>query len=900
MSNVEGSLITLDRFLRDLDARAEEDDPFARIPWSTWAKVAEANYSAVPGGKKPGRVPQELLENSSASVVSEQLLSNSAFHDDVEALITLVIETVIASLGAYEEQKNRLGLMDFVDQEIRALDLLHTNARVRTSIASRYRLLAVDEFQDFSPIQLAIFMESAELVDEVIWVGDRKQAIYGFRGADPELKNEVFAALIEGTTVRGSATSENLGASWRSTDAPLGLSNALFSQVFSDQKEDEVILRIPPQREHLRSIGSRELWVPNSDKGKDTASNSRMVKIIAEGVADFLTRSPQLPEGEVSQGDIAVLMRTNSQVASVVNELRARGIRAVGSTSDLLATREGQFVAAGLAAVVDPEDSVALAELVTLMPDHHSHHTWFDDTARITDKEKRRAHPQEWWNDAALIPLSELAVNAAHHSSVELLLAIIDALDLPQRIKAWTNPEARLATLDALCQIAGEYEDAAKQTRLPVTPAGLLDHLSEAATAYEQTSVHDAVLVTTIHQSKGLQWPVVIVGIPMAKDYGHREVNVEKAPVFDARHPLANRSLRYLPGVLKDYSPLKERLGELNVVRHAGEAEERETARLIYVALTRAECHSIMAFGDPTGRRNVLSSAIDDGLLKWDLPTVVDGSICAVDESGSLQIADRRQSGGNDTGSRLDLPIRISAFPLDADDTDTGVHVSDTPSFYASTDIPAGRRINAQSRPPARFTASSVDFEGIDAEVTILADLGEPLVEKGGKDWNRIGDAVHAYLGLPLAVLPAEALHSAAKRILSRWDAEGVLSAEMLIEVGRRWTEWIDTTFPGAEVVTESPIAWRNDAGQVMEGWIDARIVLPTGEHVLVDHKSYPGADPIGHIRENYLGQLRVYGQSLESATGRVTAQTVVHLPLLGKVVAVLAAEPAGQNSNHM
>ena len=199
----------------------------------------------------------------------------------------------------------------------------------------------------------------------------------------------------------------------------------------------------------------------------------------------------------------------------MVAELPSAGHPAVpGRPPTLLSTREGQFVAAGLAAVVDPDDSVALAELVTLMPDHGRHNTWFEDTARIADKEQRHEHPQEWWHDPTLTALSDLAVNAAHHSSVELLLAIIDALDLPQRIKSWTTPESRLATLDALCQIAGEYEDAAHQTRMPVTPAGLLDHLKEAATAYEQTSAHDAVLVTTMHQSKGLQWPVVVVGVP--------------------------------------------------------------------------------------------------------------------------------------------------------------------------------------------------------------------------------------------------------------------------------------------------------------------------------------------------------------------------------------------------
>ena len=176
----------------------------------------------------------------------------------------------------------------------------------------------------------------------------------------------------------------------------------------------------------------------------------------------------------------------------------------------------------------------------------------------IADKQERRVQPSTWWADPALAALSELATHASQYTSVELLLDIIDALDLPQRIKAWTTPEKSLATLDALSQIAQEYEDASHQTRMPVTPAGLLEHLDEAARdPTSRQTAHDAVLVTTMHQSKGLQWPVVIVGVPVAKDYGHREVTVEKAPVFDARHPLANRSLRFLPRVLKDYDPLK-------------------------------------------------------------------------------------------------------------------------------------------------------------------------------------------------------------------------------------------------------------------------------------------------------------------------------------------------------
>src|SRR5699024_4717530 len=115
--NVEGSIITLDRFLRDLDGRADDDAPFARIPWATSSKIAEVKYPQAPGGKAPGKVPKQVLGSSSGALVADELLANSAFHADVEALIRLIIDTAIASLDAYEEHKNRLGVMDFVDQE---------------------------------------------------------------------------------------------------------------------------------------------------------------------------------------------------------------------------------------------------------------------------------------------------------------------------------------------------------------------------------------------------------------------------------------------------------------------------------------------------------------------------------------------------------------------------------------------------------------------------------------------------------------------------------------------------------------------------------------------------------------------------------------------------------------
>ena len=326
------------------------------------------------------------------------------------------------------------------------------------------------------------------------------------------------------------------------------------------------------------------------------------------------------------------------------------------------------------------------------------------------------------------------------------------------------------------------------------------------------------------------------------------------------------------------------RLGQTSTVRRSTESERNETARLLYVALTRAECHSIMAFGDPTGQNNVLSTAVDEELLTWDLPEIGDDSTPAVDEAGELRISNRRVRESGSASAQTGLPIRICAYPLSSEAPQETVPPPQ--SFYSHTDVPVRRLAQEVIGPPAHFTASSVGSEGIDAEVSFLANLGEPLVDKGGKDWDRIGDAVHAYLGLPLASLSEATVSEAAERILDRWNAGTVLSAEVLAEIGRRWTAWIEATFPGAEVLTEQPIAWRNENDQAMEGWIDVLLKLPNGDHILVDHKTYPGTDPIGHIRENYLGQLATYSRAIAPSVGR-PSQVLVHMPLLSTVIAV-------------
>ncbi|WP_198393845.1 PD-(D/E)XK nuclease family protein [Brevibacterium yomogidense] len=393
---------------------------------------------------------------------------------------------------------------------------------------------------------------------------------------------------------------------------------------------------------------------------------------------------------------------------------------------------------------------------------------------------------------------------------------------------------------------------------------------------YSDVTAHEAALVATMHQSKGLQWPVVVTGIPQARGWGHRAVSVQKAESFDVMHPLGGRSIRFLPRVLDGYADLRERLDASAVVSAGKEAESRESARLYYVGLTRAELYSVMAFATPDGEGNALGEAVrgDAPVVEWDDAAVGNSE-------AELRVNDLRADGS--VGTNLPVMMRKSVIAAEPKVVEQTAVVSP----YAFTDVPLRRPAVREEFVPARLTASSAASEGIDADIRVAATLGEPLVARGVVDWDIVGDAVHSYLGIPHHVMPEEMAREAAGRIIDRWAVGDVLQPEVLYEAGKRWARWVEETYPGSKILTEQPITWRNDLHQVMEGWIDTRIMLADGGHVLVDHKTYPGKDAVDHVRENYVGQLAAYAEALEATTGERPREMLVHLPLRGDVIGV-------------
>ncbi len=121
------------------------------------------------------------------------------FHDDLADYVRGVFALAGRAIEEYDDWKTRNRLLDFVDLETRALELLEL-PEVAGELRQRFDVLLVDEFQDTNPIQLALFLRLGELAGRVVWVGDEKQAIYGFRGSDPELVQAVTAQVADPST----------------------------------------------------------------------------------------------------------------------------------------------------------------------------------------------------------------------------------------------------------------------------------------------------------------------------------------------------------------------------------------------------------------------------------------------------------------------------------------------------------------------------------------------------------------------------------------------------------------------------------------------------------------------------------------------------------------------------
>lgn len=802
-------------------------------PWRFWVDAAGV----------PNADAKRDLE-SYIWAVEADLGANAALQGELKEFTDLVFACAASCLDRFADFKRQYGLIDFADQETLVLDLLENNQEFRASIAGRIKFMVVDEFQDTSPLQLQLFTRFAELVDKVVWVGDSKQAIYEFRGTDPELMKAVAAQV---------SSKRQLHESWRSKEAVIDLSNEISLAMFPDLAGTEVRLDIPKARRdaaHPKNAlgGSRETWTLAAKTVPER------LRAVAAGVADLIARRG------FRCSEVAVLARTNDDVTAIAAELAALGIKATTNTSPLFAAREIQLVRAGMAFVASEDDTVALAELAHLHPDHRQFGRW---VPALFDAAEPQEELRRWAGDPAVAGLVELRGVATLCTPTEIMEEVVSRLGVARLIKSWTSPGTRLKNLDALRSLLERYYESCAALGRPVTLGGSLKFLAEADSTGSENFGGDVVNVLTYHKAKGLEWPAVVLasldtGVS-AKPWG---VAVEGVDRIDVRNPLADRWIRFWPWPFgtKGFKPLSGAADGSAVAQRVLARRQADSARVLYVGLTRSVSLTCLAAAQPAPA--ALNTLGPGPMLEWSTETGGEGS------AGTLVIQ------GRDGERRLP----VGAFRYEPADGRADVTEAAGGEFQDSLAL-----ASPVPRKPARVTASSLESCGSAADVTEAAVLGPRLIAHGAAHWDRVGSAIHGYFALPLADMGGDVRFAAAQRLLDRWGAASAVEPRIVVEAGERLLAFFARHYPGAALVTEQSVAWRNRDHQLMEGWIDLLLETPAG-YVLVDHKSYPGKDPVGHIKDKYVGQMRGYAEAIQDITGRPVIETLIHMPALGRM----------------
>ncbi len=589
---------------KDIRTLLDKLDKGDDLIWYDWLGMAKIKT----GAKSKGLV-EDLIEYA---LKHEQ---HPNFLKDLKAFMDGVFDIAIKAIEEYEKFKQKRGLIDYIDMETNVKRLLN-HPEVHAVLSEEIDLLMVDEFQDTSPIQLEIFWQLSQMANHSIWVGDPKQSIYGFRGAEPEL----MQAIIEQT---GGIKPEDIQKhSWRSREDVVFATNVLFVKAFPELPVEQVAL-IPKRQAKANKESSNQVdepiemgtallhWHYEHEGGKKTPPGRPwMEKCIGRSIRELLERQPYVNvKGKdafrpVRAGDIAILCRSNKLCLEMAEALHHQGLKASIARSGLVDTPEAKLVLACLKYLLNQHDSLSVAEITFLASSQplekiiDSRIKWMEEKA---ETEKHSFH--RWESENTYIKrLDELRYEITELSGAEILNLILEDLDLRRIIIAWGNPEQRCDNVDMLRHYADRYEDACNRLHTGASLGGFLLWLNDLA-ANEQdmqgsSEQEDAVNVLTYHKSKGLEWPVVILhslennlrdnvwGAQVVSDSD--EVNLDDLS--------ANRFIRFWQhpyGARYKNTPLQVRLDQSEPKKISLKKALAEEARLLYVGVTRARDYLI-------------------------------------------------------------------------------------------------------------------------------------------------------------------------------------------------------------------------------------------------------------------------------------------------------------------
>lgn len=563
---------------------------------------------------------KELAKALSGSMARQASELKKVFIAELEGIVRLLYDAELIELARgifqllslcdaqYAMEKSKGPFLDYADLELKALSLLSRDKDIREAYQRKFKFVMVDEFQDTNFLQMQI----VDLIagGNVFLVGDYKQSIYRFRGAEVE----VFAQSEEGVSAKGGKVI-SLKTNFRSQQGILDFVNSLFQGTM-------------PRYEGLdafRSDKSKEYSVEclMLDAG-DSAEDSRVEEAIqlAKRIRQMVdNREPLVFERDsanlgneslrgVRYGDIAILFRAMTDVKIYEYQLRRAGIPfyVVGGRG-FLEKQEIFDVLNILSVLYNQYDAIALVGVLRSPFFGISDETlyWLSRTGDVVSAFKSLAQGQFQESFKQYIACDQLRrleeacefverfrTFIMHLPVSELIRQIILETGYDKVVLTKHGGEQVYANLEKLIELAVEFDSANGGTLLEFIEHVeiMIDEDMQESEAQIGMEDDDVVKLMTVHKAKGLEFPVVII-----PDISRNIETNMKQVVFSRDYGLifqGKDSQGYtIEGRVRDLVKQLEATKELD-----------ESQRVFYVATTRARDHLILSGVVPTNQHS--------------------------------------------------------------------------------------------------------------------------------------------------------------------------------------------------------------------------------------------------------------------------------------------------------
>ena len=550
-------------------------------------------------------IRHDFFEQWDAFLASQQNLDQS-LADYHNLLRNQVLDYLQENLS---QEKRRKGVMSFDDLLLQLQTALQQNTTLAETLANKYQVAMIDEFQDTDPIQYDIFQRiyakqpvsdapqdtSAKAPSPVVFfVGDPKQAIYSFRGAD------IYTYLKASQDTQQQYT---LNTNWRSHPDLINALNQLFShsdhpfydasiayQAVKAGQKQEPSLKTPEPRAPLR------FWKIEDTEEK---KKSDLMEEISELVADDITRllisadkgEAIIADRPIEGGDIAVLVRSHKQGQQIKSALTQRGIACVQSSKEsIFETREAEDLHHLLLAIAQPsqENQVRRALVSDFFAYRGEDLLHFESDSIAWDAKLQAFHN---WHQLWL-----------KHGFIPMMRALMHDEQVQAQLLSYSDGERRLTNLLHLAELI-HTESRQNSRGLEGTIRWLGQQAKQATLSSDSLQLRlesDAKLVqiVTVHKSKGLEYGLVYCPFLWADSV--RSASSHATIMFHADD--------------KAHTPCLD-IGSAQRDHHLKLLEEEayaENMRLLYVALTRAKYHcTVVALTEKINRY------IDRSALGW-------------------------------------------------------------------------------------------------------------------------------------------------------------------------------------------------------------------------------------------------------------------------------------------